>query len=164
MPAPTYLYSSASEIQQLYGAAGQSAILTDASSNDMLAAQTEAIEAATDEVLMYLGMEYNDEDMYTSSIVRRLCTTVAAHMLSQRRGNPSLFLQRYENAVIRLTQLRDGTLSLPNVRRLKDSLPSMSNYNYGGLNPINKIRVAHDSYLPNNTPNEAPNFPSWPYS
>lgn len=164
MPAPTYTYTSWDEIAQLYSSAGQAAVVSDLTGGDLTDLQTDVINSATDEVLMYVGMEYNQEDMNTSSIIRRICTSIAAHFLSQRRGNPSLFLQRYENAIARLTMLRDGSLSLPGVSRLKDSMPSMANYNYGGLHPINKIRVGHDSYLPNNTPNEAPNIPSWPYS
>jgi phage gp36-like protein len=161
--APSYLYTSWTEIAQLYSTTGQSAITSDVTGGDLTSVQTDTIASATDEVLMHLGMEYNQEDMYTSSIVRRICTTIACYFLSQRRANPSLFQTRYDNAVSRLQSLRDGTLSLPGVRRLKDSLPSMSNYNFGGRHPINKIRTGHDSYLPDNSPNEAPNIPQWPY-
>lgn len=163
MPAPTYTYTSWDEIAQLYSSAGQAAVVSDLSGADLTEAQSDVMLSATDEVLMYLGMEYDQEDMNTSSIVRRICTTIAAHFLSQRRGNPALFQTRYDNAIARLIELRDGSLTLPNVERIKDSMPSMSNYNYGGRNPINRIRVGHDSFLPDNTPNATPNIPQWPY-
>jgi hypothetical protein len=76
----------------------------------------EVIGRASEKVLMYLRGIFSMEDMMVNPWVREKASYIACYLISIRTGNPSLYGAMYEEALIELTQVRNGQLN-PGMRR-----------------------------------------------
>lgn len=76
----------------------------------------EVIARATAKVLMYLRGVFSIEEMQINPWVREKASYIACYLISIRTGNPSLYGAMYEEALIELTQVRNGQLN-PGMRR-----------------------------------------------
>lgn len=135
-------YTSEAEIQRIaYGAAGADALADDLSTTDDATLWTEVVEDATDFVNQYALRMYEAADMADNRWVRSRATWIAAHLFSQRRGNPSLFSERFEQIKQELIDVAEGRMTIPRLTPRDDFTPAMSNLTVDPHFSIQKVRV-----------------------
>jgi hypothetical protein len=136
-----YIYTSKEAVEQLYGSAGKQAIVQDMSSTNLTEWWVVILSDATDKINQYCLPFYEDSDLYTSRWVHVRATWIAAHFLSQRRGNPGLFSNRYEEIISELEMVLAGIIQIPNLPTRNDFVPGMSNLVVDDHFQISKVRV-----------------------
>lgn len=102
-------FTSLSEIQRVFSIEG-----VDNHSEDVLGDSTvinELIYRATETVLQFLRGRYDQSDMASSYWIRMKATYIACYYLSIRQGNPSLYGELYNEAMLDLAQARDGLIN-----------------------------------------------------
>lgn len=102
-------FTSLSEIQRVFSIEG-----VDNHSEDVLGDSTvinELIYRATETVLQFLRGRFDQSDMASSYWVRMKATYIACYYLSIRQGNPSLYGELYNEAMLDLAQARDGLIN-----------------------------------------------------
>lgn len=102
-------FTSLSEIQRVFSIEG-----VNNHSEDVLGDSTvinELIYRATETVLQFLRGRFDQSDMASSYWVRMKATYIACYYLSIRQGNPSLYGELYNEAMLDLAQARDGLIN-----------------------------------------------------
>ena len=89
----------------------------------------DAINQATEELLLFLGQRYSSAGLAASEIVNRWAVTLAGYFLSTSRGNsPPEWLQvEFERIMLKLPLVQSGQQALPGVALNGDLRPAMSN-------------------------------------
>lgn len=139
--ALAYTYTSQEEIQRLYSVQGVKAIISDLAGPNVAYMWEELIADATTMIDAYLGAIYNPIDLMNSYWIRQRATWIAAFRLSQRKGQPDLFSQRYEEIMEELVKAQALAILVPNVPTSINMAPSMSNTYVDPRFSIDKIRV-----------------------
>ena len=116
MPFPEYtatadIFTSEEEIFRLFSFEGAD-LHTDDLDDQGTNYYAELAQRATSQILTYLGSKYASADLASSPRIRELATNIAAYRLSARRGNPTLFREQYEEALIELERYREGSLTI----------------------------------------------------
>lgn len=113
----------------------------------------DAINQATEELLLYLGQRYSDAGLAGSTIVNRWCVTLACYFLSTSRGNsPSEWLEaEFQRLMEKLPKVQNGTQPLPGVSLSQNLMPTMSNLTIDQRWRHSKIRVTPNSSVPPTT-------------
>jgi hypothetical protein len=110
LPTPTTdQFTSLSEIQRVFSVEG-----VDNHTEDFLADTTvinEIVYRATETVLQFLRGRYAVADMANSYWIRMKATYIACYYLSIRQGNPALYGDMYNEAMLDLAQARDGIIN-----------------------------------------------------
>ena len=141
---PTLLTSQA-EMERIFGV---EAVLTRLDDDEDDVVDTERINdvmlEATDEVLMFCEGRYNTTDLIQNRWVRRAATTIAIHLLSQRRGNSDQYSTAFTRIEDRLKSIQSGQFSIPRLTTAHDERPAMSNLVIDDRYSRNKIREQVD--------------------
>lgn len=143
MPAP---FTTRDEIERLFSADAVQVRIDDAA--DILAETDvidEVIADATEFVWQYLWTRYAEAQVVNRDWVRRRATYVAAHFLSQRRGNPGQFIDRFEQIKEELQLVYTCALHVPDAQVNTVQQPVVSNYVVDNRNYGPVIRVTEDS-------------------
>lgn len=96
-------------------------------SPDPDATLTDVIEDATDVCNEYLLPRYAASVLNESKWVRRRCSLIACHLLSERRGNPGQFTDRYEAIIDSFKLVAKGYRQIPRQATRHDLTPKHTN-------------------------------------
>ena len=127
------LYTSEAEIVALFG---QSAVDMRIDDDD-----TGVILEATDEVNLRLQGRYAPADLASSLWVRRAASTIAAHLLSQRRGNPGQYLDAHDRVMAHLDRIMDYKAHVPRLATRHPETPGATNVVVDDLWSQRKLRA-----------------------
>lgn len=136
-----YVYTSRDEVERIYGDKGVTLNMADLKGSDIELYWTEVISEATDTINLYCVQFYDEIDLASSYWVRRKATWIAAYLHSQRRGNASLFVQRFQEVMEELMAIQQGLLQIPGLATRSDLTPALSNFTIDDRFYTNKIRV-----------------------
>jgi phage gp36-like protein len=141
--APDYLYTSQADIERLMSVKSAELYVDDiqVGQQDDPDVWTDVIYQATDIVNMYVQNYYAPEDLVNNSWVHRMTTWLAAHYLTQRRGNPGAYNDLYNEALFWLEKVQTGRYQIPRVPQRAWVVPAVSNYVIDDRFPVNKIRT-----------------------
>ncbi len=138
----TYTYTSWEEITRLFSAKGVDLRVDDLTDNaELTAYKRELCEDSTDIANSYFLGLYDADDLALSRWVRMRVTWIACYLLSQRRGNPALFIQRYQDCLLDFERVQNGIMSIPNVATSANLAPKMSNIIIDQRHAVQKARV-----------------------
>lgn len=136
-------FTTRDQIARLMSADGVSLRLDDAASDveetDMI---DEIIADATEYIWQFLWLNYVEADAAASTWVQRRATYIAAHFLSIRRGNPGLFVDRFEISTEELKRVYDRSMYVPGLNVNFQSQPTVSNFiiDNRGYAPVQRVR------------------------
>jgi phage gp36-like protein len=137
-----FTYTSRDEIVRIFGASGVNFrgddLRNSRGETDMM---NEIIGEATEMINFYCGMNYAEVDLNDSYLVRRWATWIACHLLSQRRGNPAMFVDKYEETLRLLEEVYKFNRIIPRLPTREDLTPAMSNLHIDDRFRTHKIRV-----------------------
>jgi hypothetical protein len=136
-----YIYTDQTTIERLYSDTGVTLVIDDMSSGEKALFWTEVTSEASDVVNQYAEMYYAPIDLNTSSWVQRRTTWIAAYLISQRRGNPAIFGDRYDEIIEELKAVYRGELLIPRMPTREDMTPAMSNLIVDDRFRVHKLRV-----------------------
>lgn len=111
IPADGTAFTSIEEIRRIFSIEGVDLHLDDLDDQEETYI-TELCSQATSRILTYLGGRYDFNDLSSHPRIREIATYIACWKISHRRGNPSLYIAQYEEALLELERFRDGTLFL----------------------------------------------------
>jgi len=143
-------FTSLPEIQRVFSVEG-----VDNHSEDALGDNTvinEIIYRATETVLQFLRGRFAETDMKDSYWVRMKATYIACYYLSIRQGNPSLYGDMYNEAMLDLAQARDGLINtgLRTTPRMVVQTPMLDSrfYNPARILPNRSTKIYSGQRLP----------------
>lgn len=137
-----YTYITRADIESVFSHTGVSLRVDDLTNSTVLDNfWNELIYEATDIINQYCEMFYAPSDLATSYWVKTRAKWVGAYLLSQRRGNPALFLQRYEEIIEELIAVSQGELLIPRLPTREDLVPTLSNQVVDDRFRIRKLRT-----------------------
>lgn len=137
----TYEYTTRAEMDRIFSASGVSLRIDDLSDPDDVTIFTEIIGEATEMVNYYCSLNYEEIDLNDSFMVRRWATWIACYLLSQRRGNPAVFSDKYEEVLAMMEEVSNFTRIIPRLPTREDLTPAMSNLHIDDRFRTHKIRV-----------------------
>ena len=136
----TYVYTSRAEIERIFSEGGVSLRVDDLGVDEALMLD-EVIGEATDMINFYCSMNYDEIELESSYLVHRWATWMACYLLSQRRGNPSLFADKYEETIALLEEVYKHIRIIPRLATRENLTPAMSNIHIDDRFRTHKIRV-----------------------
>lgn len=137
----TYLYTTQAEMERLYGKKGLESLIADMGGTNIATWWQEIAADATTTIDSYASQVYAPADLYTSYWVRIRATWIGCYRASQRKGNPDLFSQRYQEIIEELEKVKTQDIIIPNIPTAADLTPAMSNVYIDARYEIDKIRV-----------------------
>jgi hypothetical protein len=112
----------------------------------------EIVIRATETVLQFLRGRYVVSDMANSYWVRMKATFIACYYLSLRQGNPSLYGDQYQEAMLDLAMARDGIINpgLATPARIVVQTPMMDSryFNPSRIDPLKSSKIYSGQRLP----------------
>ena len=135
------VYTSKAEMESLISFAGVDLRLDDLGEADMTQVILEIVEEATDVVNEHCLGRYEATDLVDSRWVHSVATWIGCYLLSQRRGNPALFSERYEQVITRLEDVQHRRKNIPRVPERANMIPAVSNVRVDDRYMKNKVRV-----------------------
>jgi hypothetical protein len=145
--APSYQFTSQDEIERLFSQMAIKLRTDDLAGVDIASWWEEHISDATLRVWTYLHLLYGDttgtptSDLVNSYWIRRRATWIACYYISQRRGNPAQFSERYAEIIDELEQVHLGFLQVPELPTSAKLTPAMDNVIVDMRYPLSKLRV-----------------------
>lgn len=137
-----FTYTSREEIVRIFGNNGVNLRGDDLrNASGEAAMMGEIIGESTEMINFYCGMNYDEIDLSDSYLVRRWATWIACHLLSQRRGNPAMFVDKYEETLRLLEEVYKFNRIIPRLPTREDLTPAMSNLHIDDRFRTHKIRV-----------------------
>lgn len=138
----THVYTTEAEIERIaYGDNGTNLIMDDLSVSNKATLWSEICEDASDFINEFAELRYAPEDLAGSRWVRTRAAWIGAYFLSQRRGNPALFVNRFDEITDELQRVADGQIIIPRLPTREDFTPAMSNMIVHDYFNIHKLRV-----------------------
>jgi len=135
-------FTSKAEVERLLGLHAVKSFLSDTKTGSIDPnVWADILDDATETVAMYLDRFYDRAQMAANKWVRRQATWLAAHYLTHRRGNPSLFNARARQVMDWLEMIRLGQLQVPGLAWKADLSPALSNMVVDDRFSIQKVRV-----------------------
>lgn len=104
-------FTSLEEIQRVFSVEGVGNHVEDFEDEQFALVINELITRATETVLQFLRGRYVVSSMADSYWVRMKATWIACYYLSVRQGNPSLYGDQYQEALLDLALARDGVIN-----------------------------------------------------
>ena len=145
----TYIYTTKAEMESIFGEDGILLRADDNSTDALETTETNQLtdvrEEATDEINFYCLDRYTAANLDNNIWVRRACSTIACHLLSQRRGNPEQYLAPYERLVSRLEKVQQNKLNIPRIAPRDDETPGHSNVVVDDVYTKRKLRVQFET-------------------
>ena len=146
------LFTSLAEIQRVFSIDGVNNHAEDYLDTEFSSVITEIVIRATETVLQFLRGRYVVADMAGSYWVRMKATYIACYYLSIRQGNPSLYGDQYQDAMMDLALARDGVINpgLNTPMRVISQTPMMDSrfFNTGRVDPARSTKVYPGQRLP----------------
>ena len=138
----TSVYTTQAEIERIaYGEDGVPLIVDDITPGEESTFWVELTEDATDFINEVASLRYDPVDMADSRWVRSRSTWVGAYFLSQRRGNPALFVNRFDEITDELQRVAEGKIIIPRLPTRENFTPAMSNIVVNDYFNVHKLRV-----------------------
>ena len=138
----TYTYTTKDEIERIaYGNQNSILRVDDLSVSEQTTLWTEITEEATLYIEQFAMMYYFPEDLANSRWVRSRAAWVGAYFLSQRRGDPAMFVNRFDEITDELQRVAYGDIIIPNLATREDMTPSVSNLIVHDWFGVSKLRV-----------------------
>ena len=146
----THVYTSQGEIERIaFGETGSPIAVNDIAAGESIEDRAievaifwvEITEEASDFINEFAEMRYSPVDLVDSRWVRSRAAWIGAYLLSQRRGNPALFLDRFDEITDELQRVADGRILIPRLPTRENFAPSMSNLVIHDYFNVHKIRV-----------------------
>lgn len=137
------IYTTQAEVERIaYGSQGSTLITEDVTAGEeQTTLWTEVTEEASDFINEFASLRYDPSDLVDSRWVRSRASWVAAYFISQRRGNPALFVNRFDEITDELQRVANGQIIIPRLPTREDFTPAMSNVIIHDYFNIHKIRV-----------------------
>jgi len=127
IPTSSY-YSSEAEVMRLLGE-GATYLMTEDWEHIDKSPVWENILSYVDETIdQRVGQKYAHAELLENPYIRRRATILAAHMLSSRRGNPSLYIRERDVIMEELDQIRSGRFHVMGAVPRGRSAPTVRNY------------------------------------
>lgn len=146
---PTYLYTSGTEIEQIYGRLAVDQRVNDNQAGTITQAEEEALNRiiveATETINEYVLQFYAPADLYRSHWVRRRASYLACHLLSIRQAESPQYQANYEQIIAELEAVADLKRRIPGIVCDAGHLPVLSNLVVDSRYDSTKLRVNHDS-------------------
>lgn len=121
-------YSSLSEVLRFLGDYAIEMTLEDWEQADASPVWEDIFEEVDETIDMYISQFYPRQS-FLNPFLRRRATILAAHVLSQRRGNPGLYHHRMMRVYEELDMIRSGRMHVPNLTPSGDhGRPLVRNY------------------------------------
>lgn len=164
------LYTSRAEMASIFTTLALDTRVDDDRSETVSASEEtlleECIEEATDIFNAYLLPFYTDTNLALSRWVRRRCSYVACYLLSQRRGNPAQFADRYAAILEEIQRIAkgpgiNGNPHIPRIPVRQDNRPSLSNLKIDNRYRRSKIRTDTNTAAGSGRPDQ--DFDHYPY-
>lgn len=149
-------FTSEAEILRMLGDDGYDAYLTDLSASDRSAFLDDVINYATSLIATSTQEYYYDGNISSDQMVRTNATIIACHLISERRGNASLWEGRMERIMEWLAGIKIGSIHLPGQEVMAPDVPVIRNY---GVNFNSHNRILVDKDL---STGSYPNEPTYP--
>lgn len=134
-----YVYTSRKEMEELHSEQGLNMAMDDQSDDDDVL--DTLIQRATGRVNQHLNKVFDSVDLQNSQRVREIATIIACYLLSVRRGNPSLYMELYLEAMEDLRDIASGELYLAELPRSSGSPINMQNISSDNRYPFTPMRV-----------------------
>jgi len=139
--ASSAYYSSQAEVYRMLGEVATDLLSDDVSRDDRSFIWQEILGSATSTIDLYLHQFHKPTALTNSNFVRRRATTLAAHLISSRRGNAPLFSDQVDRIYSELDELRSGRLTLPGVEEIGFFGPLVRNYELETYRRYHPLRV-----------------------
>lgn len=135
MPSLSHVYTSEAELVRLMSATSLDQYLMEPDGTALTGITTptrddvlyDAIEQATDKVNDYCYQLYAPAKLETSRWVRLRATQIAAHLLTQRKGEPGRYQELYDSALNDLEEVRMIRRYIPRLQTIADHRPTADN-------------------------------------
>ena len=127
IPTSEY-YSSEAEVMRLLGENATYLMTEDWEHIDKSPVWDNILSYVDETIDQYVGQKYAHADLVSNAYIRRRATILAAHLLSSRRGNPSLYIRERDNILGELDQIRSGRLHVMGAVPRGRTAPSVRNY------------------------------------
>jgi hypothetical protein len=134
-----YLFTSEDEMKRLISEDGTLMHTDDVSDDEEIL--YELAERATGRVKAILNKSFDDVNLAQSPRIREIATIVSCYLLSIRRGNPSLYMEQYIEALSDLEQIASGEQYLSELPRSGNTLVVHQNVSSDNRFPFSPIRV-----------------------
>lgn len=125
VPSVQY-FSSETEVIRMLGKFGVELIMEDVGNQAYI--WEEVLGYVDETIYQYIAQQYDPELHKTNRFLRRRATILAAHYLSQRRGNPALYLREATQIREEMEALRSGRIHIPNSVPRGNLGPVVRNY------------------------------------
>lgn len=143
-------FSSEAEVARIMGRFALELIMEDWDAYDQSPVWEDILSYADETILPYVTQSYNVPELRRNSYIRRRATMLACHQVSQRRGNPGLYLQQVNSIMEELEEIRKNRLHVPGAKPIGNLGPVVRNYT---MQPyiyhpqrIQKLKSTGDSY------------------
>lgn len=121
-------FSSEAEVIRLLGNFAVDLIFEDWSTTNESPVWNEIL-SYTDEIIhQYIGQYYNPELHKNNAYLRRRATILSAHQISQRRGNPALYMRESQRIYDEFEEIRSGRMHVPGAIPIGTQGPVIRNY------------------------------------
>ena len=137
----TYQFTSQAEMERLFSLMAIKMRTEDLAGTNIADWWEEHVSDATLRIWMYLHLLYDAADLADSYWVRRRATWVGCYYISQRRGNPAQFSERYAEIIEELEKMQLGLLQIPDLPTSAKLIPAMDNMTVDSRYPLSKLRV-----------------------
>ena len=141
-------HTTQAEMESIFGVDAILMRVDDNDSDSLESTETtyleDVIDEATVELETYLIHRYALATITASTWARRACAYIAIHILSQRRGDPGQYCDRYTHYLEQLTRIRDGKGVLPRSGTRHEEGALMSNLVVDDRHARAKLRVQPD--------------------
>lgn len=127
-----YVYTSEAELVRLMSQTSLDEFLTEPDGTSLItdakdAVLGDAIDQATDKINDYTYQLYEPRLLATNRWVRVRATKIAAHYLTQRKGEPGRYQQFYDEIVKELEAVQATTRYIPRLPLIVDVRPTVTN-------------------------------------
>lgn len=100
----------------------------------------EVIARASLKVDQHCLLLYEAGRLAQSEQIKQVAADIAAHLLCRRRGNPSVFREEYDEAMLYLRRVQLGVLQVHDIAARREVVPSVSNLRVR-LDPFPRVVV-----------------------
>jgi hypothetical protein len=125
IPSTRY-FSSETEVLRMLGKFGVDLITEDIGNTSYI--WEEVLSYVDETIYQYIDQFYDSSSLKSNKFLRRRATILAAHYLSQRRGNPALYLREATSIRDELESLRSGRIHIPGAIPRGNLGPVVRNY------------------------------------
>lgn len=142
-------YSSEAEVMRLLGEYAIDVITEDWEQQDTSPVWNDILETVDEDIDMYIGQRYPTR-IFTVKLLRRVGTILAAHLLTQRRGNPGVYASLVARQYETLEEIRKGQRLIRGQVPIGNLAPVVRNYIIepipGDAQRIEKRKSLGDTY------------------